>query len=168
MRTLNYECPRHLTASPAMGPRSRYAAAASKTQHSGQRRLYPIADRACPQDSKWAKKSVTPNRASVTYVLDQMCYLCPDPTVAIFSLQPLPLSLSPRSSRSACSAYPFEKNLALNLQPSSCISPPKVATSLCRSEPLVVRFAETSQQTLRHFSRLPTTYINFAEKNALK
>src|SRR4051812_5078619 len=81
MRTLNYECPRHLTARPAMGPRSRYAAAASKTQHSGQRRLYPIADRACPQDSKWAKKSVTPNRASVTYVLDQMCYLCPDPTV---------------------------------------------------------------------------------------
>ena len=50
-----------------------------------------------------------------------------------------------------------------------------VATSLCRSKPLVVRFAEialrfaeTSQQTLRHFSLLPTTYINFAEKNALK
>ena len=85
--------------------RSRYAAAASKTQHSGQR-LYPIADRACPQDSKWAKKSVTPNRASVTYVLDQMCYLCPDPTAAIFSLQPLVLSLSPHSR----SAYPFEKN----------------------------------------------------------
>ena len=31
-----------------------------------------------------------------------------------------------------------------------------------------LRFAETSQQTLRHFSLLPITYINFAEKNALK
>src|SRR5436190_7111483 len=50
-----------------------------------------------------------------------------------------------------------------------------VATSRCRSESLVVRFAEillrfaeTSQQTLRHYLLLPTTYINFAEKNALK
>ena len=80
MGTWNYERHRHIAARPAMGPRSRYAAAASKTQHSGQRRLYPIADRACPQDSKWPKKSVTPNRPSVTHVLDQMCYLCPDPT----------------------------------------------------------------------------------------
>src|SRR5204863_2754117 len=124
------------TARPAMGPRSRYAAAASKTQHSGQRRLYPIADRACPQDSKWAKKSVTPNRASVTYVLDQMCYLCPDPTAAIFSLQPLALSLCPRS-RSACSAYLFEKNLALSLQSSAFVlhlssQGRHVATSPCR------------------------------------
>src|SRR5436190_14507842 len=50
-----------------------------------------------------------------------------------------------------------------------------VATSRCRSESLVVRFAEillrfaeTSQQTLRQILLLPTTYINFAEKNALK
>jgi UDP-N-acetylmuramate: L-alanyl-gamma-D-glutamyl-meso-diaminopimelate ligase len=32
----------------------------------------------------------------------------------------------------------------------------------------LLRFAETSQQTLRHFSFVPTTYINLAEKNALK
>ena len=82
MRISNDERPRHLDARPAMGPRSRYAAAATKTQHSGQRRLYPIADRACPQDSKTPKKSLTPNRPSVTYVLDQMCYLCPDPTIS--------------------------------------------------------------------------------------
>ncbi len=31
-----------------------------------------IADRACPQNSKTAKKCVTPNRPSVTYVLDQI------------------------------------------------------------------------------------------------
>jgi hypothetical protein len=31
-----------------------------------------------------------------------------------------------------------------------------------------LRFAETSQQTLRQISPLPTTYINFAGKNALK
>jgi hypothetical protein len=50
-----------------------------------------------------------------------------------------------------------------------------VATSPCRSKPRVVRFAETalrfaetSQQTLRQILLLPTTYINFAEKNALK
>jgi hypothetical protein len=53
------------------------------------------------------------------------------------------------------------------------------AMSLRRSKPFVVRFAETtaetplrfaetSQQTLRHFSLLPTTYNNFAGKNALK
>jgi vancomycin permeability regulator SanA len=47
--------------------------------------------------------------------------------------------------------------------------------SAFRSELLVVRFAEillrfaeTSQQTLRHFSLLPTTYIHFPEKNTLK
>jgi hypothetical protein len=33
---------------------------------------------------------------------------------------------------------------------------------------ILLRFAETSQQTLRHFSLLPITYINFAEKIALK
>ena len=45
--------------------------------------------------------------------------------------------------------------------------------SAFRSKPLVVRFAEillrfveTSQQTLRQILRLPTTYINFADKNA--
>jgi hypothetical protein len=50
-----------------------------------------------------------------------------------------------------------------------------VATSPCRPEPLVVRFAEillrfaeTSQQRLRQISLLPTTYINFPGKNALK
>jgi hypothetical protein len=31
-----------------------------------------------------------------------------------------------------------------------------------------LRFAETSQQTLRQILLLPTTYINFAEKNSLK
>jgi len=61
--------------------------AASKSQHSGQRRLYPIADRACPQDSKHSKKSVTSNRPSVTHVLDQKCYLCPDPTPQPSSLR---------------------------------------------------------------------------------
>jgi hypothetical protein len=79
---------------------------------------------------------------------------------AIFSLQPLALSLSPQS-RSACSAYSYEKirnRVALGKD------------SAFRSKPLVVRFseiplrfAETSQQTLRHFLLLPTTYINFAE-----
>jgi DNA-3-methyladenine glycosylase II len=98
---------------------------------------------------------------------------------AIFSLQLLALSLSPHP-RSACSAYPFEKNLTLSPQPSAFalhLSPQgrHVATSPCRSELLVVRFAEIllrftemSQQTLRHFLLLPTTYINFAETNALK
>jgi hypothetical protein len=33
---------------------------------------------------------------------------------------------------------------------------------------IVVRFTEMSQQTLRHFLLLPTTYLNFAEKNVLK
>jgi hypothetical protein len=87
------------------------------------------------------------------------------------------LNVAPRS---ACSAYPFEKNLALSLQPSAFVlhlssQSRYVATSPCRSEPLVVRFAEillrfaeTSQQTLRHFLLLPTTCINFAEKIALK
>jgi hypothetical protein len=57
--------------------------------------------------------------------------------------------------------------------------PRDVAMSPCPSRPLVVRFAETiaeillrlaetSQQTLRQVLRLPTTYINFAGKNALK
>jgi hypothetical protein len=60
---------------------------------------------------------------------------------------------------------------------------PVFVSSLCRnvakspypSKPLVVRFseillrfAETSQQTLRHFLLLPTTCVDFAEKNALK
>jgi hypothetical protein len=81
---------------------------------------------------------------------------------AIFSLQPSPLSLSPHS-RSACSAYPFEK-IRNPIQPLAV----SFQTSL-RAETnaeILLRFAETSQQTLRHFSLLPTTYNNFADKNA--
>ena len=77
---------------------------------------------------------------------------------AIFRLQPL--AVSPQSSA-----------FALHLSSQGR----HVATSPCRSESLVVRFseillrfAETSQQTLRHFLLLPTTYINFPGKNALK
>ena len=75
---------------------------------------------------------------------------------AIFSLQPLALSLSPHP-RSACSAYPYEK-----IRNRAAVG----KDSAFRSKPLVVRFAETSQQTLRHFLLLPATYNNFAEKNA--
>jgi hypothetical protein len=65
-----------------------------------------------------------------------------------------PSTLNPEFSqpihpRSACSAYPFEKNAETTAE-----------------TPL--RFTETSQQTLRQISLLPITYNNFAEKNALK
>ena len=65
-------------------------------------------------------------------------------------------------SRSACSAYPFEKILN-PIQPLAV----SLQTSLPPAETIaeiLLRFAETSQQTLRHFSLLPTTYINFADK----
>jgi hypothetical protein len=65
---------------------------------------------------------------------------------AIFSLQHLALSLC---TCSACSAYHFEKNAETTAE-------------------TALRFAEASQQTLREISLLPTTYNNFAEKNALK
>src|SRR6185436_9846154 len=67
-------------------------------------------------------------------------------------------------SRSACSAYPFEKILD-PIQPSAV----SLQTSFPPAETIAetgLRFAETSQQTLRHFSLLPTTYNNFADKNA--
>ena len=109
------------------------------------------------------------------------------------------------ASRSACSAYPYEKirNLAAvckdsafrnvedlsqhfcNLQAvdfagfSRClqitqnfsnaeVQPETPSEIVVRKAETALRFAETSQQTLRHISLLPTTYINFAEKNALK
>jgi radical SAM superfamily enzyme YgiQ (UPF0313 family) len=70
-----------------------------------------------------------------------------------------------RSGCSACSAYPYEK----------IYNPVAAGKDAFRSKPLVVRFAEillrfaeTSQQTLRQILLLPSTYIDFAEKNALK
>jgi deoxyribose-phosphate aldolase len=70
------------------------------------------------------------------------------------------------ASRSACSAYPYEKinNRVAVVKDSPFRSKPLVV----RFAEILLRFAETSQQTLRHFLLLPTTYINFAEKNALK
>jgi hypothetical protein len=65
-----------------------------------------------------------------------------------------PSTLNPEFSqpihpRSACSAYHFQKSVETTAE-------------------ILLRFAETSQQTLRQISLLATTYNNFAEKNALK
>ena len=65
-----------------------------------------------------------------------------------------PSTLNPEFSqpihpRSACSVYHFQKNAETTAE-------------------TALRFAETSQQTLRQISLLPTTYNNFAEKHAPK
>jgi hypothetical protein len=142
-------------------------------------------------NSYWAPDSWRAGAANFAYsVVQRIDPLSPDfPTqnaflklnlAAIFSLQPLALSLSHRS-RSACSAYRFEKNLAFSPQPSAFAlhlssQGRYVATWPCRSEPFVVRFAETtaeillrfaetSQHLLRHCWLVPTTYNNFTAEN---
>jgi hypothetical protein len=95
-------------------------------------------------------------------------------------VQSLPASSTPPSTlntevpqpihaRSACSAYPFEK-IRNPIQPSSVSlqTSLRAETTAETTAEILLRFAETSQQTLRRFSLLPTTYINFAAKNALK
>jgi hypothetical protein len=74
------------------------------------------------------------------------------------------LQIIRRSGCSACSAYPYEK---IRIQPLAV----SLQTSLPPAETIaeiLLRFAETSQQTLRHFSLLPTTYINFDDKKPQK
>jgi hypothetical protein len=92
-------------------------------------------------NSCWAPDSWRAGAANFAYsVVQRIDHLSPDfPTqnaflklnlAAIFSLEPLALSLSPQS-RSACSAYPFEKNLGLRLASLFPTSPFRyVATSL--------------------------------------
>src|SRR6185436_6687162 len=72
------------------------------------------------------------------------------------------LQIIRRSGCSACSAYPYKKirNRVAVGKDSAFRSKPLVV----RFAEILLRFAETSQQTLRHFLLLPTTYINFAEK----
>jgi hypothetical protein len=102
------------------------------------------------------------------------------------------------ASRSACSAYLYEKirNLTAVCKDSAFPNVEDFSQHFCNIQAvdfarfsrflqitrnfsnaevgpeipteIVVRFAETSQQTLRHFLLLPITYINFAGKNALK
>jgi hypothetical protein len=84
------------------------------------------------------------------------------------------------ASRSACSAYPFEK-IPNPIQPllpcaetiAEILLRPRFAIAKVSLGELIrgglgKPIAETSQQTLRHFSLVPTTYINFDGKNALK
>jgi hypothetical protein len=108
-----------------------------------------------------------PNVDSLSEVAQASCL--PVQRLPASSTQPSTLNCEfpqPIHSRSACSAYPFEKildpiqPLAVSLQTSF---PPAETTA-----EILLRFAETSQQTLRHFSLLPITYINFPAKNALK
>ena len=108
-----------------------------------------------------------PNVDSLSEVAQASCL--PVQRLPASSTQPSTLNCEfpqPIHSRSACSAYPFEKILD-PIQPLAV----SLQTSLPPAETIAetgLRFAETSQQTLRHFSLLPTTYINFDGKNALK
>jgi hypothetical protein len=89
-----------------------------------------------------------------------------DEGVRSFHIPRPPSTLNPEipqpiHSRSACSAYPYEKirNRVAVGKDSAFRSKPLVV----RFAEILLRFAETSQQTLRHFSLLPATYINFVE-----
>jgi len=102
-----------------------------------------------------------------------------------------------RSGCSACSAYPWEKirtsiRVSERLSQHFCnvqaldfksvsrclqitrnfsnaeVQPETPSEIVVKKAETPLRFAETSQQTLRQILLLPTTYINFAEKNALK
>ena len=68
-----------------------------------------------------------------------------------------------RSGCSACSAYPYEKIYnPVAVGKDSAFRSKSLAVRLAE---ILLRFAETSQQTLRHFSLLPTTYNNFTAEN---
>jgi hypothetical protein len=89
-------------------------------------------------------------------------------TAAIFSLQPLARSLSAHSRPARTFLLSIVHERPDFLKDYEIFYFRFNSPSAETTAETALRFAETSQQTLRHISLLPTTYIDFAEKNALK